>query len=84
MVIEVRYDKNGKLYANSHHGWAVTNYPQECSQCRVFARDNYRIKVVVYGTPLEHLETFGSYLAAALIDGTKNPIIWRNVDLNER
>lgn len=83
MVIEVRYDKNGHIYANSHHGWTVTDYPQQCTQCETFSRGRYRIKVVVYGTPIEYINTFGAYLAAALIEGDKNPMIWRNVNLNE-
>lgn len=83
MSIEVRYDKNGHLYANSHHGWFIPNHPQQPVQCQIFSRDNYRIKVAVYGLPLENLHTFGAYLAAALIDGEKHPSIWRKVELSD-
>jgi len=81
--IEVRFDANGHIYATAHSGWTITDYPQQCTQCLTFSRGNYRIKVAVYGGQIEHLDTFGAYLAAALVDENFNPVVWRTVELNE-
>lgn len=78
-VLEIRYDANGQIYACTHDGWTVTNYPEEPVQIRIFSRDKHRIKVVVYQTPLEHIETFGTYLCRALLND--DGYTWRHIDL---
>lgn len=80
-VIEIRFTAEGQIYANSHDGWTVINYPDEPLQIKIFSRDDYRIKIVVYQHPIEYLDTFGVWLCRALLGD--EGYVWKHVDLSE-
>lgn len=79
-TLEVRYTKEGKLYACSHDGWSL-NEMDNLVQCQIFTRDNTRIKLAVYDHPLENIDTFGTWLCRALMGD--EGYTWKHVDLRD-
>jgi len=79
-TVEIRFDDNGKFMICSHQGWTL-NEQETPVQIRIFSDAKHRIKVAVYGTPIDYLETFGVWLCRALIE--RNPDVWKTVNLSD-
>lgn len=79
-TIEIRFDSEGKIHCCAFKGWY--QLPSgDLRQCRIFRRGNIAIKIGVYDGSIEFLETFGAWLANALISGENDT--WKHVDLRD-
>lgn len=79
-TIEIRFNALGKIQCCAFAGWY--ELPSgDLRQCRIFRRDNIAIKIAVYDGTIEFLETFGAWLANALISGDE--VAWERVDLRD-
>lgn len=81
-TIEARYQQNGCWSICSTDQFLLPD-DETLTFCEVFSRENYRIKVAIYGIYLDEPAQFGEMLCQSWFgEDTPLNLNWRRVELN--